>query len=321
MVYHVNDCVAATSELMTLLDNYLDQYNRHQAMLVRLNAMDRNAPIPQDIALYVEQYIGTEGILKAIDYTITGIGKILDGLEYLIKKIIAIIKEIYALVTDKQFRQKKEFTYIGRNLMILQADPEATREFESIPCNVISKDDAMTALKKTRLFSDIIDICGKSCNSGEFDERIDLLLKNAEVDVERGEIVDKYDNLVGTHHTSFKEAGWDIDGLNSIITYYLDCLTTIDRIMATKNEIEREAKDIQLSINKARVSGLGADYVTGLQKRSAHLSRALKLVGSGINIMLKRYSAIATIVRAINVEAERIMKERKIFQPHPGIFG
>jgi len=309
MVYHVNDHLATVSGLLYELNAKLDEAQRLQEMLDRIATYPQEQVLSKEIVDYIGEYTGMEGFSATMTAVAT-VGKILEKLKEIVSRIAAILKEIFLVLFNSQYRCRKEFIRIGQNFIALASDTDAVSRFESIPCSVLSQADACEATLKSTHLINLIHLASKCTDNNAIDDLMDTFCSIAAVVPEgKDSLRDVLTAMAAKKFGSFAEAGWDVRGVQEAINKHINCISGIESLKDTQREMDAQAKKLDREITDAMYKNNSVELVQGLQIGVAVCRRLTKLIGSAIDILVVRTGAITTILKAINVEATKVMSK------------
>ena len=319
MICNVSDSTAILSNLVYALNCKLDEYERCNEMLMRLNAMDREDPIPQEVLDYISSYSN----ICAESFTVTFgenkggssggvvgfIKKILNGLKNAIIKIYEFIVNIFRTLFDKQYRARKQFVGITKHLILLGANPDLVRKFESIPCAVIAQSDALDVISKSRNLINLIKFCAASTDHKAVDDLLVQFGRLGNVKVQNDQFTDLCAQIAGKRWNSFAQAGWTLKGFSDCIDAHINSLSGVETLKETKANLEKEAKALEKQVNDAINSNTSVESVRDLQQRIAFKLRLTRIIGNAIAIINNRSTGISNVLKAIYGMALKILEE------------
>ena len=318
MVCNVSDSTAMLSNAVYTLNCKLDEYERCSDMLMRLNAMDHSAEVPQEVLDYISKYssICAEGFTITIggkssnDTGVIGfIKKVLNGLKNAIIKIYEFIVNIFRTLFDKQYRARKQFVGITKNLIMLSSNPELVKRFESIPCAVISQADALDVISKSRNLINLIKFCAASTDHKAVDDLLTQFGRMGAVDVKNDTFTDKCASISGRRWNSFAQAGWTLKGYQECIDAHINSLSGVETLKETKAGLEKEAKTLEKQVNDAINGNTSVETVRDLQQRIAFKLRLTRIIGNAIAVINNRSTGTSNVLRAIYGQALKLMED------------
>ena len=319
MVCNVSDSTAELSNLIYVLNCELDEYERCNEMLMRLNTLSRNEPIPQEILDYVKDYsvICAESISinvggdsnKSKDGVGAFIKKILAGLKNAIVKIYEFIVHIFRTLFDKQYRSRKQFLGITKNLIMLGSNPELVKKFEAIPCAVISQADAMQVIQFSKQLVNLIRFCVASTDHKAIDDLLQTYSTTCAIKVVNDQFTDVCASVQGRKWDSFAQAGWTLKGLQECIDAHVNSLSGVESLKETKSNLEKEIKGLEKRVNDAINANTSVENVRDLQQLIALKLRLTRIVGNSIAIINNRTTGTSNVLRAIHGQALILMED------------
>ena len=320
MICNVSDSTAVLSNLVYTLNCQLDEYERCSDMLMRLNAMDRDEEIPQEILDYIGKYSSicaesfsvTFGDKKESSGVVGFIKKILNGLKNAIIRIYEFIVNIFRTLFDKQYRARKQFMGITKHLILLGSNPELVKKFESIPCAVIAQSDAMDVIAKSRNLINLIKFCAASTDHKAVDDLLNQFSKIGAIEVKNDQFTDKCAAIQGKRWNSFAQAGWNLKGLQECIDAHINSLTGVETLKETRSNLEKEAKALEKQVNDAINANSSVENVRDLQQRIAFKLRLTRIIGNAIAIINNRSTGTSNVLRAIHGQALKLMEDNGV---------
>ena len=319
MILNVSDSTATISNLLYSLDVALDEYERGNEMLLRLNALDHDAELPKEVLEYVTAYssICQESLTINIggkgDGNNTGvigfIKKILTGLKNAIVKIYEFIVHIFKTLFDKQYRARRQFLGITKHLMILGSRPELVKKFEAIPCAVISQADALDVIQKSRNLINLIRFCAACTDHKSVDDLLVNFSRAANIRVVNDQFTDICADIKGRRWNSFAQAGWTLKGLQECIDSHINSLSGVETLKETKTALEKDIKDLEKRVNDAMNANASAESVKDLQAIIALKLRLVRIIGNAIAIINNRSTGTTNVLKAIHGQALKLMED------------
>lgn len=319
MVCNVSDSTAVISNLIYTLNVKLDEYERCSEMLFRLSALDKDQKVPQEVLDYMAQY--SDICAESFTITIGGKGnndsggvtgfikKILNGLKNAIIKIYEFIVNIFKTLFDKQYRARKQFLGITKHLILLGSNPELVRRFEAIPCSVISQQDVMDVIQKSKNLVNLIKFCAASTDHKTIDDLLTQFSPIASIRVVNDQFTDLCGQIAGRRWNSFAQAGWTIKGLQECIDSHINSLSGIETLKETKAALEKEAKTLERRVNEAMNANTSVDNVKDLQKSIALKLRLTRIIGNSIAVINNRSTGATNVLKAIHGQALRMLED------------
>ena len=319
MICNVSDSTAVLSNLVYALNSKLDEYERCSEMLARLNALDRTEPVPQEVLDYISSYSSicqesfsiTFGESKGSDGggVIGFVKKILSGLKTAIVKIYEFIVHIFRTLFDKQYRSRKQFLGITKNLIMLGSNPELVKKFEAIPCAVISQADAMQVIQFSKQLVNLIRFCVASTDHKAIDDLLQTYSTTCAIKVVNDQFTDVCASVQGRKWDSFAQAGWTLKGLQECIDAHVNSLSGVESLKETKSNLEKEIKGLEKRVNDAINANTSVENVRDLQQLIALKLRLTRIVGNSIAIINNRTTGTSNVLRAIHGQALILMED------------
>ena len=313
MTTHVSDNTALMSSLLYNLNGQLDELERCQEMIARLSAMESTRKVPKEVIDYICSYSdlckeALEGFGSDSGGVWNTIKNILGAIKNAIVKIIKVIVEAFRYLFDTQYRHRKQFLDINKNLMVLASNPENVKRFESIPCSVIHQRDAIDVIEKSTSLVNMIRFVA-TCNENKaIDDLLTQFSKLAAVEITNDTFTDKLASLAGQKYSSFKDAGWTLAGLQECTKKHIDSISGVETLKSTKSALEKDIGKLERQVNDAMQNNVPVESVQYLQKTTAMKIRIVRIIGNAIQVLNNRSNGITNILKAINAEASRIMK-------------
>ena len=317
MICNVSDSTAVLSNLVYTLNYKLDEYERCNDMLMRLNAMDHNEELPQEVIDYIgkysticaESFSVTFGDSKSNTGVIAFIKKILNGLKNAIVKIYEFIVNIFRTLFDKQYRARKQFIGITKQLFMLASRPELVKKFEAIPCAVISQQDAMDVISKSRNLINLIKFCAACTDHKAVDDLLDKFSPLGHIRVQNDQFTDLCAQIQGKRWNSFAQAGWTLKGFQECIDAHVNSLSGVETLKETKDGIEKEVKTLEKRVNDAINANTSVESVRELQQQIAFKLRLTRIIGNAIAVINNRSTGTSNVLRAIHGQALKLMED------------
>lgn len=311
MVYNVNDHVATASTLLRKLDSIIIDIERGEEMLARLANYPKDRQVSPEVLAFIQQYSNTcsEVSVESVTGAIDTIGKILTGLRKALVRMYEILREVFRLLFDSQYRSRKVFIDLHRNLLVISSNTNAVRDFEQIQCTVIAQKDAIDSMEKSANLNNLIRFVAECTDDDGIARLLTQFNGIAGVHWKDNRLEDACEEIAAQRFANFKEAGWDIDGLDKAISKHIDCLSGIEVLKETQSKIEKEIRQLSNRVTTAMYDNVSIEQVTPLQMQIAIRVRITKIIASAIDILIKRSSAISNILRAINAEVVKISEQ------------
>ena len=320
MICNVSDSTAVLSNLVYTLNCNLDEYERCNDMLMRLNAMDHNEELPQEVIDYIGKYSAicaesfsvTFGDSKSSTGVIAFIKKILNGLKNAIIKIYEFIVNIFRTLFDKQYRARKQFIGITKQLLILASKPDLVKKFEAIPCAVISQQDAMDVVSKSRNLINLIKFCAACTDHKAVDDLLDKFSPLGNIRVQNDQFTDLCAQIQGKRWNSFAQAGWTLKGFQECIDAHVNSLSGVETLKETKEGLEKEVKTLEKRVNDALNANTSVESIRDLQQQIAFKLRLTRIIGNAIAVINNRSTGTSNVLRAIHGQALKLMEDNGV---------
>lgn len=307
MVYNVNDHVAVASALSRNINAVIYDIERGEEMLARLMVYPEDAKVSQEVVSFIQQYSDTCSDVGMESMTaISVIGKILEGLRKALVKMYEILQEIFRLLFDSQYRSRKIFLDLHRKLLAIASNTDAIKEFEQIQCTVISQANAVTVTEKNANLINLIRFVAECTDNESIDRLLNSFCEIGGITWDASGLSDSCEAITAQRYANFKEAGWDFEGLEKAICAHINSLTGIEKLKDAKSKLDQEIKKLKDKVADMMRENVAVDLVKPLQTAIAVKIRITKIIGSAIDILIKRSNAIANILRAIHGEVVKI---------------
>jgi hypothetical protein len=318
MVCNVSDSTAVISNLLYSLNLKLDEYEHCSEMLQRVNMLDRDEEIPQEVLDYVTKYsaICAEGLTINIggkgensSGVVAFIKKILAGLKNAIIKIYEFIVDIFKTLFDKHYRSRKQFLGITKHLVLLASRPDIVKKFESIPCAVISQTDTISVIQKSKHLINLIKFCAACTDHQSVDDLLAQFSSVGAIKVQNDQFTDLCAQISGRRWNSFAQAGWTLSGLQKCVDEHINSLSGVETLKETKTNLEKEIKVLEKRIADSMNANTSVDNVRDLQKVIALKLRLTRIIGNSIAIINNRTTGTTNVLKAIHSQALKLMED------------
>lgn len=307
MVYNVNDHVAIASVLSRNINAVIYDIERGEEILARLAVYKEDAKVSKEVVAFIQQYsdtcatVGTEALTA-----IKVISNILEGLRKALVKMYEILQEIFRLLFDSQYRSRKIFLDLHRKLLTISSNTDAIKEFEQIQCTVISQANAVDVTEKNANLINLIRFVAECTDNDSVNKLLNTFCEIGGITWDASGLSDACEVIAAQRYANFKEAGWDFDGLEKAISAHINSLTGIEKLKDAKSKLDSEVKKLKDKVTDMMRENVAAEMVKPLQIAIAVKVRITKIIGSAIDILIKRSNAIANILRAIHGEVVKI---------------
>lgn len=307
MVYNVNDHVAVAAALSHNINVVIYDIERGEEMMARLMMYPEDAVVSEEVLSFIRRYsdtcdsVGTESMTA-----ISVISKILEGLRKALVKMYEILQEIFRLLFDSQYRSRKIFLDLQRKLLAIASNTDAIREFEKIQCTVIAQTDAIDVSEKNANLINLIRFVAECTDADSIDRLLNSFCTIGGITWDADGLTDACEVIAARRYANFKEAGWSFEGLEKAICAHINSLSGIEKLKDARSKLDQEVKKLKDRVTDMMRENPSVELVKPLQLAIAVKMRITKIIGSAIDILIKRSNAIANILRAIHGEVMKI---------------
>ena len=300
---HSSHCDMMIADLLHELELKVDEAERCQEMIARLNCYDPSTKLPAEIVDYVGNYAPIEIVSKEGFVTEAGaiLKKALDGLMIAIKWIIEKLAEIFKYLFNSEYRACRDALDLQRRFITMSVNQTKVNRFENTMCNVVPRKEVENIIFKTQK---LIELVRNAANMSRQDFS-DTLLKSYcdESGVVFQEstcrVSDNLPNPVPMAGTTFANAGWTVQEIVQTISSYVSMLKGIETLKATAKSIQDAANDLKKRAVEATANGAAPKDITELQKECGVKLNMTKVIGFSIAVCCRRSENILAFMNQL----------------------
>ena len=300
---HSSHCDTMIADLLSELVLKVDEAERCQEMISRLNCYEPGTKLPAEIVDYIGNYAPIEIVSKEGFITEVGavLKKALDGLMTAIKWIIEKLTEIFKYLFNSEYRACRDALDLQRRFITMSVNQTKVNDFENALCNVVSRKDIDDIIFKTQK---LVELVRNTANLARQDFSNTLLKsycdEGAVVFNENDfRVTDNLPNPVPMASTTFANAGWTVQGTIEVIGSYISLLKGIESLKDTEKATRNAASDLKKRAMEAVASGAAAQTITDLQKECGTKINMTKIIGYSVAVCCRRSENILAFINQL----------------------
>ena len=305
---HPSHCDIMISDTLHELEMKIDEAERIQEMIARLNCYDKGQKLPVEVVDFIGNYASIEIVSREGLLTEAGsiLKKAFESLMVAIKWLIEKLAMIFKYLFNSEYRACKDALDLQRRFMTMSINRTLVNDFEAKPCSVIPKTDIDNIIFKTQKLVELVSNAAALSRQDFTDTLIQSYCTESGVkfDINTGRVTEDLPNPAPMSGTTFGTAGWTMQGITSSLSNYIATLKQIESLKQVSKDCDAAASDLKKRAEEASLSGAAAEKITELQKECATKICMTKVAGYAIAVCCRRSENILAFLNQLYTAAK-----------------